>query len=413
MTILVSRNFIIQIWCKLVMDIHEYQAKMILSSYGVSILQGYLACDFEEAERVIGNFPGDAMVIKAQVHAGGRGKAGGVKLARSKDEALEYARNMFGMKLVTKQTGTEGKIVSKIYIEDVLNIKHEYYLSLIVDRETSNICFVTSKEGGMDIEEVAERDPGAILKVVVDSLYGLQDFHLRRMGFFLGLTSKEKFAALSKTARALYECFIAKDASQIEINPLVEGQDDDGGFAGLIVLDAKVGFDDNALYKHKEVAELFDPDEVNALEIQAGKFELNYIKLEGGKIGCMVNGAGLAMATMDMIKHCGSEPANFLDVGGGATQERVREALKIILADPSVKGILINIFGGIVKCDMIAEGIVAAAKEVNIKVPLVVRLSGTNFEAGKVILEKSGIQLVSTSDLKEAADTIVKITENL
>lgn len=395
------------------MDIHEYQAKTILSTYGVSILKGYLACDFNEAEQVITNFSGEKMVIKAQVHAGGRGKAGGVKLAKTKQEAKDYARNMFGMKLVTKQTGADGKIVSKIYVEDVLNIKHEYYCSLILDRHTSNICFIVSKEGGMDIEEFSERNPDAILNVMVDSLYGLQDFHIRRIGFFLDLTSKEKFAALSKTIRALYDCFLAKDASQIEINPLVESEDDEGNFDNLIVLDAKVSFDDNALYRHKDVEDLFDPAEVNALEIQAGKFELNYIKLETGKIGCMVNGAGLAMATMDMIKYYGSEPANFLDVGGGATQERVREALKIILADSSVKGILINIFGGIVKCDMIAKGIVAAAEEVNITLPLVVRLSGTNFEAGKVILEKSGIDLVSTSSLKEATESIVKITKNL
>lgn len=389
------------------MDIHEFQAKLILSSFGAHILRGYVAFSMSEAEKLIQNFSGDAMVIKAQVHAGGRGKAGGVKLAKSKEEALQFAKNMLGMKLVTKQTGAEGKIVSKLYIEDVLNIKNEFYLSLIVDRDTNNLCFVASKAGGMDIEEVAEKNPEAILKVVIDAFYGLQDFHIQRIGYFLGLTDKAKFASLRKTIRALYECFLAKDASQIEINPLVETVDGDD----LVVLDAKMSFDDNALYRQKEVAELFDEDEINKLELEAGKFDLNYIKLEGGKIGCMVNGAGLAMATMDMIKHCGSAPANFLDVGGGATQERVREALKIILADQSVKGILINIFGGIVKCDMIADGIVAAAKEVGIKIPLVVRLSGTNYESGKIILEKSGINLISTSDLGEAAQKIVEIVE--
>lgn len=404
------------------MYIHEWQAKEQLSGYGAPILRGYLACDINEAENVIGNFSGERMVIKAQVHAGGRGKAGGVKLANTKNEAYEYARNMFGMKIVNKQTGLSGKTVSKVYIEDVVNIKKEYYLSLIIDRETSELCFIVSRAGGMEIEEVAERDPDSILKVVVNSFYGLQNFHVRKIALFLDDDSKdknsfikshEKFSALNQIVRAIYNCFLDKDASQIEINPLVETEDDDGNFNGLFLLDAKMNFDDSALYKHKEIEDLFDPDEVNDLEIQAAKFHLNYIKLDSGKIGCMVNGAGLAMATMDMIKYYGSEPANFLDVGGGATKDRVMEALKIILSDVNVKGILINIFGGIVKCDMIAEAIVEAAREIDVKIPLVVRLSGTNFEEGNKILEKSGINLISSSDLRDAAENIVRVTKDL
>lgn len=390
---------------------HEYQAKLILSSFGLQILKGYVAFDMNEAKELIQNFHQESMVIKAQVHAGGRGKAGGIKIAKSKDEAIKLAENMFGMKLITKQTGEEGKIVSKIYLEDTCNIEHEYYLSLIVDRGTRQLCFVVSKEGGMDIEDVAEKNPEAILKVFIDPNVGLQDFHIRKVGFFLGLTSKKRFASLYKTLHGIYNCFLAKDADQIEINPLVTVKSDEDEESGdLIILDAKLSFDDNALYKHKELQDVFDPDESNPAELEAEKFGLNYVELDG-KIGCLVNGAGLAMATMDVIKIFGSSPANFLDVGGGATEERVINALKIILSDKKVQGMFINIFGGIVKCDMIANGLVKAFNEVGINIPIVVRLAGTNVEAGKIILEKSGIDLHFFSDLTGAAKKIVEVVE--
>jgi succinyl-CoA synthetase beta subunit len=382
------------------MNIHEYQAKEILKKYGLELPEGILALNADEAVEAASKIKSKVWVLKAQVHAGGRGKAGGVKLAKTLDEVRDIASNMIGMKLVTPQTGAEGKIVSKIYVEAGSDIKKEYYISVVLDRNNNCITIAASTEGGMDIEEVAENSPEKIIAVTVDYTIGLQNFHIAKLGFGMRL-DKVQLKNFAKVVRALYNSFIDTDASQIEINPLIETND-----SKFIPLDAKFNFDDNALYKHPEIEKMRDIAEEDSQEVEARKYDLSYVKMDGS-IGCMVNGAGLAMATMDIIKLYGKEPANFLDVGGGAATEKVTEAFKIILSDNSVKGILVNIFGGIMKCDIIANGIVTAAKEVKISVPVVVRLEGTNSEMGKKILKESGLKLEAANDLEDAAKKIV------
>jgi len=393
------------------MNIHEYQAKALLRDYGAPVSDGRAVLRAEEAKTAAGALDGPVWVVKAQIHAGGRGKGkfieagagekGGVRLTRSATEAAEEARKMLGRTLVTKQTGPAGKQVGRVYIEDGSGIERELYLALLVDRASSRISFVASTEGGMDIEEVAENTPEKILTFTVDPATGYQPFHGRRIAFGLGLEGKQikQCVALMGT---LYRLFTEKDVEMLEINPLIVT---DGG--DLKCLDAKMGFDSNALYRHSDILELRDESEEDSKELQASKYDLNYIALDG-EIGCMVNGAGLAMATMDIIKLYGAEPANFLDVGGGATREKVTEAFKIITSDPNVKGILVNIFGGIMRCDVIAEGVVAAVKEVGLQVPLVVRLEGTNVEKGKEIIESSGLNVIAADDLKDGAEKIVK-----
>jgi len=393
------------------MNIHEYQAKALLRSYGAPVSDGRVVLRAEEAKTAAGALDGPLWVVKAQIHAGGRGKgkfkeagaggAGGVRLARSVEEAAEEARRMLGRTLVTKQTGPAGKQVNRIYIEDGSGIQTEMYLALLVDRGTSRVSFVCSTEGGMDIEEVAEKTPDKILSFSVDPATGYQPFHGRRIAFSLGLTGGQikQCVALMGT---LYRLFIEKDMEMLEINPLIVTDKGD-----LKCLDAKMGFDSNAIYRHADIAELRDTPEEDPKELEASKYDLNYIALDG-EIGCMVNGAGLAMATMDIIKLYGAEPANFLDVGGGATREKVTEAFKIITSDPQVKGILVNIFGGIMRCDVIAEGVVAAVKEVGLKVPLVVRLEGTNVEKGKEIINTSGLDVIAADNLRDGAQKIVK-----
>lgn len=382
------------------MNIHEYQAKTLLRQYGVPVLEGIIAFNAKEAEVAIQRLPGPVYVVKAQIHAGGRGKAGGVKVAKSHAEALQYAQNMFGKNLVTAQTGPEGKLVRRVYVENGCNIKKEYYLSLVVDRATSRVTYMASTEGGVEIEEVAHDHPEKIITVSVDPAAGLQAHHLRSLAFGLNL-SGDQIKKFSAFARSLYTAFLTTDCSQLEINPLVEN--DRGDF---IALDAKMNLDDSALFRHPGIVEMRDRDEEDPLEVRASDAALSYIKMDGS-IGCMVNGAGLAMATMDIIQLFGASPANFLDVGGGATKDRVTEAFKIILSDPNVKAILVNIFGGIMRCDIIAEGIIAAAKEVKLSVPLVVRLEGTNVEKGKEILSQSGLAITSANDLGDAAEKIV------
>lgn len=383
------------------MNIHEYQAKALLSQYGAPVLGGGIAYTADEAEQVAKDLGGPVWVVKAQIHAGGRGKGGGVKVVKSVEEVKKVASEMIGMNLVTHQTGPAGKIVNQVYIEDGCAIANELYVSLLVDRETSRIAIIASSEGGMDIEEVAANTPEKIITVTIDPASGLSGFHCRKIAFAVGLSGKAAGAA-SKVIASLYKAFVEKDAAMLEINPLVVTENDE-----VVVLDAKMGFDGNALYRHKDVQELRDPTEEDPMELEAAKHELSYIKLDGS-IGCMVNGAGLAMSTMDIIKLKGGSPANFLDVGGGATKERVTEAFKIILSDPAVKGILVNIFGGIMRCDVIADGVVAAAKELSLNVPLVVRLEGTNVEKGKEIMANSGLNIISASDLGDAAVKIVQ-----
>ena len=382
------------------MNIHEHQAKDVLKKYGVSVPKGGAAYSVDEAVKVAKGLPGPVYVVKAQIHAGGRGKGGGVKLAKSIDEVRDLATEILGMNLITHQTGPGGKIVNRLYIEDGCDIARELYLSAVMDRGTSRIAIMASTEGGMDIEAVAEETPEKILTLVIDPIAGLQGHHARRLAFALGLEGKQVGSAVSLIT-ALYKAFVDLDASQVEVNPMVVT-----GAGDVMALDAKMNFDDNALYRHPDIEELRDPTEEDPAELEAAKAELNYIRLDGS-IGCMVNGAGLAMATMDIIKLHGGEPANFLDVGGGATTEKVTAAFKIILKDPAVKGILVNIFGGIMKCDIIANGIVAAAKEVNLSVPLVVRLEGTNVQEGKDILANSGLPIVPADDLGDAAKKIV------
>ena len=392
------------------MNIHEYQAKELLAKFGVPVPAGYAAMSVDEAVEVSKKLPGPLYVVKAQIHAGGRGKGkfkelpegskGGVRLAKTEDEVRHAATEMLGNTLVTIQTGEAGKQVNRLYVTDGVDIAKEFYLALLVNRATGRISFVASTEGGMDIETVAHDTPEKIHSIDVDPATGFQPHHGRAVAGALELTGDLAKQAANVAAK-LYDAFLGTDAEQIEINPLAVT--DDGK---LMVLDAKVGFDGNAMFRHKDIAELRDETEEDAAELEASKYDLAYIKLDGD-IGCMVNGAGLAMATMDIIKLNGMFPANFLDVGGGASKEKVTAAFKIILADPAVKGILVNIFGGIMKCDIIAEGIVAAAKEVNLSVPLVVRLEGTNVDKGKEILSNSGLAIVPANDLGDAAQKIV------
>ncbi|MCV6598161.1 MAG: ADP-forming succinate--CoA ligase subunit beta [Mangrovicoccus sp.] len=392
------------------MNIHEYQAKALLREYGAPVSDGRVVLKAEEAKTAAGELEGPLWVVKAQIHAGGRGKGsfkeaeagekGGVRLAKSVAEAADEAAKMLGRTLVTHQTGPVGKQVNRIYIEDGSGIERELYLALLVDRQTSRISFVCSTEGGMDIEEVAAATPEKILSFSVDPATGYQPYHGRRIAFSLGLTGAQVKQCVGLMG-LLYKAFVEKDMEMLEINPLIIT--DEGS---LKVLDAKVGFDGNAVYRHPDIAALRDETEEDPKELAASKFDLNYIALDG-EIGCMVNGAGLAMATMDIIKLYGSEPANFLDVGGGATKEKVTEAFKIITSDPNVKGILVNIFGGIMRCDVIAEGVIAAVKEVGLQVPLVVRLEGTNVEKGKEIINTSGLSVIAADNLKDGAEKIV------
>ena len=382
------------------MNIHEHQAKDVLKKYGVSVPKGGAAYSVDEAVKVAKGLPGPVYVVKAQIHAGGRGKGGGVKLAKSIDEVRDLATEILGMNLITHQTGPSGKIVNRLYIEDGCDIVRELYLSAVIDRGTSRIAIMASTEGGMDIEAVAEETPEKILTLVIDPIAGLQGHHARRLAFGLGLEGKQVGSAV-RLITALYKAFVDLDASQVEVNPMVVT-----GAGDVMALDAKMNFDDNALYRHPDIEELRDPTEEDPAELEAAKAELNYIRLDGS-IGCMVNGAGLAMATMDIIKLHGGEPANFLDVGGGASKERVTQAFKIILSDPNVEGILVNIFGGIMRCDIIAEGVVAAARKVSLDKPLVVRLAGTNVEQGKEIMANSGLTIISADDLGDAAAKMV------
>ena len=383
------------------MNIHEYQAKQVLSKYGVPTSHGIVALKAGDIDNLLDNFNADIYVVKAQIHAGGRGKAGGVKVVTNKDEARKIAHNMMGIKLVTHQTGPSGQIVKRVYVESGCNISKEYYFSVVLDRATSKITFMASTEGGVDIEEVALHHPEKIIKISVDPVMGIQPFHCRNIAFRLGF-SGDQAKQMMKIAEATYNAFIGTDASQIEINPLVASTE-----GNLLALDTKINFDDNGLFRHPDIAMLRDEDEEDPLETRASRADLNYVRMDGN-IGCMVNGAGLAMATMDIIKLYGASPANFLDVGGGADKERVTEAFKIIISDKAVKGILVNIFGGIMRCDIIAEGIIAAAKDVQLDVPLVVRLAGTNFELGKKILANSGLKIIAADDLADAAEKIVK-----
>jgi succinyl-CoA synthetase beta subunit len=393
------------------MNIHEYQAKQVLSKCGVSVVKGAVAYTAAEAESVAKELGGPIWVVKSQIHAGGRGKgtfkedsagsAGGVRVVRSVEDVKQAAGQMLGATLVTHQTGPDGKEVKRIYIEDGCDIDRELYLSLLIDRSTARVTIIACQEGGMDIEEVAAKTPEKIITIAIDPATGMKTFHAREVAFGLGLSGDQVTSAV-QFLMSMYQAFVGMDASQIEINPMVVTK------AGEIVaLDAKMNFDDNALYRHKDIEEMRDEDEQDAGEREAERHDLNYIKLDGS-IGCMVNGAGLAMSTMDIIKLHGGEPANFLDVGGGATKERVTAAFKIILSDTNVKGILINIFGGIMRCDVIAEGVVAAAKDVSLNVPLVVRLEGTNVDRGKEILANSGLPIISGEDLGDAAKKVVK-----
>lgn len=386
------------------MNIHEYQAKELLRKYGVAVPEGIPAMSVDEAVKVAEVLGGPVWVVKAQIHAGGRGKGGGVKVVKSIEEVRAEAERMLGMTLVTHQTGPEGKQVNRLYVEDGCDIGRELYLSVLLDRATSRVMFMASTEGGVEIEEVAESHPEKILKVSIDPASGMQPFHARQIAFGLGLTGDALRSGI-KFMTGMYKAFTELDASMVEINPLVVTK------AGeVMALDAKMNFDDNALFRHKDVAAMRDEDEEDEKERVAKDFDLSYVALDGN-IGCMVNGAGLAMATMDIIKLHGGRPANFLDVGGGANAEKVTAAFKIILSDPNVKGILVNIFGGIMRCNIIAEGIIAAAKEVDLSVPLVVRLEGTNVEEGKKILAHSGLPIITADDLGDAAAKVVAETE--
>ena len=393
------------------MNIHEHQAKAVLAEFGVAVPRGYPAFTVEEAVKAAETLGGPVFVVKSQIHAGGRGKGkfeglgpdakGGVRVVKSVDEVRTSAAEMLGRVLVTHQTGPKGKQVNRLYIEEGAAIAKEFYLSLLVDRETSRVSVVASTEGGMDIEEVAHSTPNKIITFSIDPATGVWPFHGRSLAKALGLTGDLSKQA-SKLLAQLYAAFVAKDMAMLEVNPLIVTADDQ-----LRVLDAKVSFDDNALFRHPEIKALRDESEEDPKEIEASKYDLSYIALDG-EIGCMVNGAGLAMATMDIIKLYGAEPANFLDVGGGADEAKVTAAFKIILADPNVKGILVNIFGGIARCDILAAGVVAAAKQVHLNVPLVVRLEGTNAELGKKIINESGLNVIAANDLSDGAEKIVK-----
>jgi succinyl-CoA synthetase beta subunit len=395
------------------MNIHEYQAKQLLQKYGVAVPRGGVAYTADEAVKAAEDLGGPVWVVKSQIHAGGRGAGrfkdddsgkGGVRVVKSVDEVRSNAEAMLGKVLVTKQTGADGREVKRIYIEEGCDIARELYLGMLIDRATSRITIMASTEGGMEIEEVAAATPEKILRVAVDPATGIEPFHARKLAYGLGLEGDQVKSAV-RFVMAMYKAFTDLDASIVEINPLVVT-----GSGDVIALDAKMNFDDNALFRHKDVMELRDEDEEDPMELEAAKHDLNYIKLDGN-IGCMVNGAGLAMATMDIIKLYGGEPANFLDVGGGATKERVTTAFKLILSDPNVESILVNIFGGIMRCDVIAEGVVAAAREVSLDVPLVVRLEGTNVDLGKKLLEESGLPIVSADGLDDAAQKVVQVTK--
>lgn len=386
------------------MNIHEYQGKEIFRAMGVAVPEGRVAFTAEEAVEKAKELNSDVYVVKAQIHAGGRGKAGGVKIAKSLSEVETYANELLGKQLVTHQTGPEGKEVKRLYIEEGCDIQKEYYVGFVIDRATYRITLMASEEGGTEIEEVAAKTPEKIFKETIDPVIGLSPFQARRIAFNINIP-KESVNKAAKFLLSLYNVFVEKDCSIVEINPLVTTGDGD-----VLALDAKLNFDDNALFRHKDILELRDLEEEDPKEIQASKYDLSYIALDGD-IGCMVNGAGLAMATMDTINHFGGTPANFLDVGGGATKEKVTEAFKIILGDDNVKGIFVNIFGGIMKCDVIAEGIVAAVKEVELTLPLVVRLEGTNVKRGKEILNESGLAIEPAATMAEGAQQIVKLVK--
>jgi succinyl-CoA synthetase beta subunit len=384
------------------MNIHEYQGKELLRKYGVSVPNGRVAFTVDEAVEAAKELGTDVVVVKAQIHAGGRGKAGGVKVAKNLDEARTYAEEILGKTLVTHQTGPEGKEVKRLLIEEGCDIKKEYYVGLVLDRATSRVVLMASEEGGTEIEEVAEKTPEKIFKEVIDPAVGLQGYQARRIAFNINI-KKELVGQAVKFMMGLYQAFVEKDCSIAEINPLVVTGD-----GKVMALDAKLNFDSNALYRHKDIVEYRDLEEEDAKEIEASKYDLSYISLDGN-IGCMVNGAGLAMSTMDIIKFYGGDPANFLDVGGGATAEKVTEAFKIILSDENVKGIFVNIFGGIMKCDVIAEGVVEATKQVGLEIPLVVRLEGTNVDLGKKILNESGLNITSAESMADGAQKIVSL----
>lgn len=388
------------------MNIHEYQGKAVLKSYGVAVPEGKVAFTVDEAVEAARSLGTAVTVVKAQIHAGGRGKAGGVKVAKSLEEVRDYAEKLLGSTLVTHQTGPEGKVVKRLLIEQGCDIKKEYYVGIVVDRGTGRVVMMASEEGGTEIEEVAARTPEKIFKEVIDPAVGLQVFQARKLAYAIRIPD-ELVSKAVKFMLGLYQAFVDKDCSIAEINPLVVTGDGE-----VLALDAKLNFDSNALFRHKDIVELRDLDEEDEKEIQASKFDLSYIALDGN-IGCMVNGAGLAMATMDIIKYYGGEPANFLDVGGGATAEKVTEAFKIILSDPQVKGIFVNIFGGIMRCDVIASGVVEAAKQVGLDRPLVVRLEGTNVELGKKILNESGLSIIAADSMADGAQKIVALVKNV
>jgi succinyl-CoA synthetase beta subunit len=385
------------------MKIHEYQAKGILSKYGVAVPRGEMATTIEEAETAAKNlFDAGAkgVVVKAQIHAGGRGKGGGVKIAKSLDEAVQLSKQMLGMKLVTHQTGPEGRIVRRLLIEETLPIEKEYYLGIVLDRQAAKLVFMASAAGGMEIEQVAAENPEAIIKEYVEPGLGLEGFQARKLAFALGLRPALINQAVANMM-GLYKAYMQTDASLVEINPFISTTDD-----RVLALDAKINFDDNAMFRHKDLKELRDLNEEDPLEVEASKYGLNYIKLDGN-VGCMVNGAGLAMATMDIIKYAGGMPANFLDVGGGANEEQVTHAFEILLADKSVRAVLINIFGGILRVDTLANGVVAAARKTNIQLPIVLRLEGTNVEQGREILKNSGLNFIVAETMKDAAEKVV------
>ena len=383
------------------MNIHEHQAKEILNKFGVKIPNGFVIFSLSEIEEKFKKLKTKKVVLKAQIHAGGRGKAGGIKIVNGTEELKKEAKFLYEKKLVTPQTGPEGKVVKRLYIEETLNISKEFYLSCLIDRSSAKIAFISSSEGGMDIEKISKENPEKIVTVKLSSSRSIKDEEIKKIINPFNLSEKTKHKA-SELVKSIYRLLIEKDASLIEINPLVLTKEED-----LFCLDAKINFDDNALYRHEDIQLLKDPNEIDPIELEASKHELSYIKLDGN-IGCMVNGAGLAMATLDIIKLYGSEPANFLDVGGGASKEKVSAAFKIILSDKNVKGILINIFGGIMRCDVLAQGVVDAAKEVNLSIPLVVRLAGTNVKLGNEILKKSNLKIISANNLSEAAKKIIK-----
>jgi succinyl-CoA synthetase beta subunit len=384
------------------MKIHEYQAKALLSKFGVPVPRGHLALSKDDARAAAESLGTHVVVVKAQIHAGGRGKAGGVKLAKSPDEAASLAERILGMKLVTPQTGEEGRIVRRLLVEEGLDIKRELYLSLLVDRSVGAPVFMASTAGGMEIEEVAKENPDAIIRQKIDPAAGFQPYHARKLSFGLGLPAEMTGVAV-QFLQSVYRAFLETDASLLEINPLIVT-----GEGKLVALDAKMQLDDNALYRHPEYKDLRDLDEETPLEVEASKFKLNYIKLDG-TIACMVNGAGLAMATMDIIKLSGGSPANFLDVGGGASEEQVKNAFRILLSDPNVKAVFVNIFGGILRCDVLASGVVNAAKELRFKVPVVVRMEGTNVDQGQAILKNSGLNFTVAQGMKDGAEKAVAL----